>query len=137
VRDIVDCLTDPFDIGTKAYFGRRYEADMSKYGESMLWPDTEGLFFASVSRHASSFVRSQNYVFLNKNAPPVLCYDSALAKSKLWSLALYTIHDTKELRSLLLDTLCLYYFKTKPRYLFFYSTLCILAMLLLCETCKI
>jgi hypothetical protein len=123
VRDIVDCLTDPFNIGTGSYFSRRYENDIQNWGESMLWPDTEGRFFASVSKHGPTFVRRQNYVFLNQNAPPVLCYDTALAKSKLWSLILYTNPPTRELKTLLLDAMCLHYFKTKPRYVFFYLLL--------------
>jgi hypothetical protein len=121
-------MTDPFNIIKNKYWKRRYDHDMAEYGESMLRPDVKGTFFASVSKHGSAFVLSQNYVFLNQNAPPVLCYDTPMAKTKLWSLALYTIHDTSEMRCLLLDALCLYYLKTKPRYIVFYCVVFLLSI---------
>jgi hypothetical protein len=126
VRDIVDCITDPYDIDPSKYFARRYLHDMKTAKQSMIQLDNE-IYFASVKE----FTQSKNYLFQKNAAPSLLVYDTAYSFRLYWKYVLYTVLDTSEMRYFILDALCIRFFKFKLKYLFFYLTMSFLFLIML------
>jgi hypothetical protein len=132
VRDIVDCIIDPYDIQPRDYFKRRYLHDLKTAHDSMIQLDTEGIYFASVHNYNKKLIYNQNYIFLNSIAPNVLMYDSLFSCTNYWKHVLYVVLDTKDIRYLCLDALSLRILKTKIKYIFYHALCIYLIILYLC-----
>ena len=125
-RDIVDCITDPYDIDPSKYFARRYVFDMKMAKQSMIQLDNE-IYFAS----AKEFTLSNHYLFYKNAAPSLIVFDTAYSFRYYWKYILYVVIDTRDIRYFILDALSIQFLKIKLKYLFFYSTIFFLFLIML------